>query len=267
MKLKFNCRINFTYGNNHTQNKKKITSVDIYPRYLFLHLFRIVTFTSFTASFPTFCGAGFSNELPPRNPFLRLLLRQSLLLQFYIHTVYPPPLWSSFTSPHHIHHHHFPHIFFFPSHDISVPFYPYFLHFLSYFSHFLCPYKYSILYSVHLCPVSTTSNSFSCDLSTAHVSAQCIIGLNPNCPPPIVVFYLCFLSRILSLILILFYVTHNVYVCQSVSISPLSLLSLSLSLTLSLSVSHYPSPSPFVIQRSFHILHNGMCMFIMCITN
>ena len=78
-----------------------------------------------------------------------------------------------------------------------------------------------------------------------------LLGMSPNCPPPIVVFPLSFLSTILSLIFILT-VTHNVYICQSVS-----LFARSLSLSLSL------SPSPCVIQCITYILHNTMlCVYL-----
>ena len=181
MKFKFNCRINFTKGNNNTQTKKN--SISRYtPTIFFLHLFPIVTFTSFTASFPTsLLGRIFKRvastqpvfaSSPPTvpsdsSPHSHCLPTSALVFLYFS----SPPHPSSSLSPHILH--------FFSW--ISVPLYPYFLLLLLYFSHFLCPSKYSIPYSVHLCNTTRTSQH----PHFYHVQFLLLRFLHCPCPCPV----------------------------------------------------------------------------------
>ena len=51
--------------------------------------------------FPLPCEVDVCDKLPPHSTVMHLISRQSLLPQVYIHTVYPPPRRSSFSSPPH----------------------------------------------------------------------------------------------------------------------------------------------------------------------
>ena len=65
--------------------------------------------------FPVLCRIDVSDQLPPHNPVLCLLSRESLRFTLSVHFCFGLPFL-------HMHpHHSFPHIFFIPSHDISVP--------------------------------------------------------------------------------------------------------------------------------------------------